>query len=1055
MDALKQQRGQNFIYIEMLNGTREKAYISEPLLVKVGDVEVTQQFYFTKVEGSDAVLGMDWMQSARAGIEPESFAVVFKARKTLVEDNDEADVQQIKEVDADVEFTLQVVPGWNFDDIGCQCDDAEIEKILKTHGKIFATSYDSLGTYNLRKHQIRTENCVPIFVPPRRRSAKEREDIASEVAKMLEAGVIRKSQSPWGFPIILAPKPDGSKRFCVDFRLLNKATLADKYPVARVDDVIDRLQGARIFSTLDLKCGYWQIELDDESIPKTAFSTPDGHFEFVRMPFGLKNAPADFSRIMREVFGGLSFVETYLDDITIFSSTPEEHLEHLEKVFTLLEQYNLRLNGKKCHFGQTKVKVLGFIVGEGSVSQDPEKTTAIVDRAPPSNVRELRSFLGLSGYYRRFIKDYAKICVSFYGMLKKEAPFNWTEECQAAFVELKKRLTEQPVLALPDLSRDFILHTDASGLAIGAVLAQKYEDGEHVIAYASKLLKNAQINYGITEKECLAVVWSVNFFRVYLHGPKFEVVTDHSALKWLLDQKEATGRLGRWILSLQDFDYTIRFRKGSEHVNADVLSRPPISRAVHEVTDRYEPWTDVHLLQFLETGVLPSGCSNKQVNRVKRNALLYSLENGVLKKRVDENLMVVPKVEERKDLIWNTHLLGHFAKMSVVESLKGRSLWWPRMIDDVEKTISKCRTCARFNGMIPLEHEAKSIQVSGIFERIGIDLITNLPVTREGFNGILVITEYFSKFPYAVPVCSKSAEEIAGHLWYYMSIFGCPKVILSDQGTEFLNKVVEKLTRAFGVVHRVTSSYNPRTNGLTERFNKTLVQMLAKMTEEDPNAWNLWIPYCLMAYRSRVNSTTGFTPFELLFGVKMNLFDAATELQGKFDLEARAKEIKKLVENDRSSAQDKVEIAKTKQRNQQDKRGNIVDKLDVGQQVFVKIPIRVNKLQRKFSGPFIISRVTDLGNYFLKTADGKELPKSFPVTKLKLFAEEEKNEEEFFEIENILDHRMIGDKIEYFVKWAGYPDSDNSWVQEEHFNDPESLREYWEKKVEVNEDVDA
>jgi hypothetical protein len=804
---------------------------------------------------------------------------------------------------------------------------------------------------------------------------------------------------------------------------------------------------------LDLKCGYWQIELDEESIPKTAFSTPDGHFEFVRMPFGLKNAPADFSRIMREVFGNVSFVETYLDDITVFSSSKEEHLKHLEHVFTLLKKYNLRLNGKKCHFGLTKVKVLGFIVGEGCVSQDPEKTRAIVERLPPTNIVELRSFLGLSGYYRRFIKDYAKICTSFYGMLKKGAPFEWTPECQSAFEELKRRLTEQPVLALPDFSREFILHTDASGLAMGSVLAQKYDDGEHVIAYASKILRGAQINYGITEKECLAVVWSVDYFRVYLHGVKFEIVTDHSALKWLLDQKEATGRLGRWILALQEFDFTIKYRKGSEHVNADALSRPPIARTVHEVADRYEPWKDDHLLQYLETGLLPSGCSNKQVNRVKRNALVYSLENDMLKKKIDEKWLIVPKIDVRKELILNTHLLGHFAKVSNMETLRKRGFWWPRMLEDVEKVISTCRTCARFNGMTTLEHEARSIEVSGLFERIGIDLITNLPITKEGYNGILVITEYFSKFPYAVPIYSKCAEEIATHLWQYISIFGCPKVILSDQGSEFLNKVVEKLTRAFGIVHRVTSAYNPRTNGLTERFNKTLVEMLAKMTEDDPSTWNMWIPYCLMAYRDRKNSTTGFSPFELLFGVKMNLWEGS-ELQGKFDLEIRAKEIKNLVENDRQEAKKYVEIAKEKQRAQQDKRGKIVRKLEVGQQVFVKIPIRVNKLQRKFSGPFIVSRVSELGNYFLKTSDGKELPKSYPVTKLKPFEAEIAEEDDVFEIEDILDHRVFNDRVEYFVKWKDYNESENSWIAEEHFSDPECLRDYWAKISEVNEDVD-
>jgi hypothetical protein len=373
----------------------------------------------------------------------------------------------------------------------------------------------------------------------------------------------------------MIPKHDGSRRFCVDYRQLNKITLLDPHPIPRIDDISDRLQGSKWFSTLDLKCGYWQGEVEPDSIAKTAFNTPDGHYEWFKLPFGLKNAPSDFARSMQLVFGNLLFVEVYLDDITVHSKTLEEHCEHLTIVANKIKEVDLRINPDKCTWLAKSVKLLGHIISENGVSMDPEKVEAIQSIKPPKNVKQVQQFLGICNYYRKFVKDFSSIAAPMYNLLKKDVKFIWTQECEEAFQLLKSFLMSQPIIRQPVYTQPFILYTDASALAIGANLSQVDADNnEYVCFYASRLLKGAELHYTISEKECLAVIYAVKFFRIYLFGQNFKVVTDHSALTWLMSIKNANGRLMRWSLYLQEYEFQIFYRKGRQHTNVDILSRP-------------------------------------------------------------------------------------------------------------------------------------------------------------------------------------------------------------------------------------------------------------------------------------------------------------------------------------------------------------------------------------------------------------------------------------------------------------------------------------------------
>ena len=403
----------------------------------------------------------------------------------------------------------------------------------------------------------------------------KRELIQKEVKKMLDMGVIRRSKSPWSSPVVIVPKPDGTARFCIDYRKLNKITRKDNYPLPRIDDLLEAFRGCKWFTSLDLAAGYWQVLMKLEDIEKTAFITPDGTYEFLVMPFGLCNAPATFQRMMNLIFEDLlmRYIKVYLDDCNIHSQTFEKHLNHLEEVFNRLRKAGLKLKPSKCHFCQQEIKFLGHIVGKDGIKTDPSKIDKVKNFPVPKNLTEVRSFVGLASYYRKFVPNFSKIVKPLTSLTKKNNPYIWTSKQQEAFEVLKTKLCETPVLQFPNFDKPFYIYTDASGYAMGAILAQIDEDGyEHVIEYASKGFTKAEENYTTTEKECLAIKWSLQQFNMYIAGRHFKIITDHYALKWLYSQVPK-GRIARWIMDIQAYDFEIIHKAGKKHKNADALSR--------------------------------------------------------------------------------------------------------------------------------------------------------------------------------------------------------------------------------------------------------------------------------------------------------------------------------------------------------------------------------------------------------------------------------------------------------------------------------------------------
>ena len=436
------------------------------------------------------------------------------------------------------------------------------------------------------EHTIETHR-PPLRQPYWRQNPAVRREEMAQVQQMLANDVIRPSKSSWASPVVMVKKKDGSLRFCVDFRQLNAATVKDAHPLPRIDDLLDTLHGARWFSILDLKSGYWQVPIMERDKEKTVFRTSSGQlYEFNQVPFGLCNAPAAFSHLMDRVLPGLHW-ETclfYLDDIIISSTTWEEHLARLRQVFERLRHAGLKLGAKKCAFASKEVSYLGHRVTEEGLLPDSALLAAIREIPPPKTATEVRSFLGLAGYYRRYVKNFAAIAGPLHALTRKDAVFYWSADCQAAFDRLKTLLKTSPITAFPDFSQAFQLYTDASTAGLGAILAQVRDGKERIICCASRSLNQAEKAYPATKLENLAIVWAVAKFRLYLMAMPFEVFTDHYTLQWLKTMKTGSALLHRWSAALEESDFTVRHRPGKDQTHVDGLSRLPVDPAPPEDT---------------------------------------------------------------------------------------------------------------------------------------------------------------------------------------------------------------------------------------------------------------------------------------------------------------------------------------------------------------------------------------------------------------------------------------------------------------------------------------
>lgn len=519
----------------------------------------------------------------------------------------------------------------NLDDLS-ESHRKEIVTILKKYQSTFHLEDEDLTTNNFYKQKINLEDKSPVYIKNYRLPQAHKEEINAQVQDLLKSRVIEPSVSPYNAPLLLVPKKGQTDlkkwRLVVDFRKLNDKIVNDKFPLTRLDDILDRLGRAKYFSTLDMTSSFHQIELDCKSRPLTAFSTPNGHYQYTRLPFGLKISSNSFQRMLTIALSGLeSEAFLYVDDIIVFGCSFKHHNENLIKVLDRLNRYNLKLNPNKCCFLKSEVVYLGHLITPNGIRPDPSKYDAITKYPVPKNADDVRRFVAFCNYYRRFIKNFAEITTCLNSLSKKNTKFEWTEECQKAFETLKNRLITPPILQYPDFDKPFILTTDASDFALGAILSQGEIGNDRPITYASRSLNKHEKNKPVIEKELLGIHWGIQFFHPYLYGRKFVVVTDHRPLVSLFSHKNPSSKLTRIRLELSDYDFEIVYKKGINNTNADALSRIKIDS---DILKRMIPQNiDEKIKKSL---VITRGMKNKLRNIInKENEMTYPDEPDQLK----------------------------------------------------------------------------------------------------------------------------------------------------------------------------------------------------------------------------------------------------------------------------------------------------------------------------------------------------------------------------------------------------------------------------------------
>lgn len=747
---------------------------------------------------------------------------------------------------------------------------------------------ETLGQTNLIHHQIHTIDEIPVRKKAYPVPVNKQKFIDEEIARMLDKGIIRPSVSPWASPVVLVPKKDGSTRFCVDYRALNSKTPLDGFPMPQIQDILESLYGATIFSTLDLKSGYWQVKMDEDSIKKTAFVTKNAQYEFLRLPFGLRNAAATFQRLMnnvlRDYMGEFCFV--YLDDIVVYSKTIQDHFQHLKLLFAKLQDSGLTLNLKKCSMLQRTITYLGHVVSEEGVRTEDTKIKAVQDFPVPKNLKEVQRFLGLASWYHRFISHFSERAAPLYALKGKNAIWNWTVECQNAFDDLKYALQRAPVLMPPDFTKVFRVQTDASDIGLGAVLTQDFDGAEHVIAYASRLLHGAEKSYSTAEKECLAVVWAVEKWRQYLEGRNFEVLTDHSALTWVFNNPKPSSRLTRWALRLQCFSFLVKYRKGSCNVVPDALSRGiPGQEVVGHIaicqankTDPNLPvsWDEIGKAQKLDSSLQALWEAAKQAT-TDSSRIAYCVQNDYLFRRVPNKdqgcvyQLVIP-ASLREQFLHFAHsnpLSGHLGRMKTLKRLLD-SVYWPEVRKDVWSFCTQCKTCQIYKPRISkLSGLLQSTPVVEPGYMLGVDLMGPFPKSNRSNEFLLVFVDYCSKWVELFALRSAKTHLITNILTKEMfTRWGTPAYLVSDRGPQFTAQLLNETCKRWGVVQKLSTAYHPQTN-LTERINRTLKTMLSSYVHDNHRDWDKWIPEFRYAINSAWQESTGFTPAEVALGRKL------------------------------------------------------------------------------------------------------------------------------------------------------------------------------------------
>ncbi|KAK8916912.1 hypothetical protein KSP39_PZI022412 [Platanthera zijinensis] len=990
------------------------------------DRQVQPRVFNMNQQGAKAddtvITGMDWLVKSEAIINCKEKEITLKINDTQCTFKGLNEVSKvlissfkaIKKLRKGCEATLVMIKGTKV----VTCEPTAVP-VVRDFLEVFPEELPGLPPSRDVEFTIDlVEGAKPVAKAPYRMAPKELAELKSQLQELLDKGFIRPSTSPWGAPVLFVKKKDGSFRLCVDYRELNKLTIRNQYPLPRIDDLFDQLSNAKVFSKIDLRSGYHQMRINEDDIYKTAFSTRYGHFEFVVMPFGLTNAPAVFMDLMNRVFKEFldRFVIVFIDDILVYSTNKDEHTEHLKIVLTTLKCHALYAKFSKCEFWLREVAFLGHVITGHGLSVDPAKVEAIINWPRPTTVTEIRSFLGLASYYRKFVNGFSAIALPLTKLTRKNALFLWTKECQEAFDELKTRLTTAPVLVMPCGIEGFQIYSDASLKGLGCVLMQNGK----VVAYASRQLKDSERNYPTHDLELAAVIFALKIWRHYLYGAQCEIFTDHKSLKYIFSQKEINMRQRRWLELIKDYDVDIKYHPGKANIVADALSRKHLTPMVVPLTEQKEMLREIQNLELLTCtttsqtqGVFFHLVAENPIKDRVRKAMnqdpifvkiLEKVKSGQSTAFTEHDGLLflngrlcIPHVDAlRSEILYdghNTMYSIHPGRTKMYQDLK-QNFWWPGMKTDVIQYIVKCHTCQ----LVKAEHQKPGGYLQSLpipewkWDDITMDFVMGLPRSKAGNN--------------------------------------------------------EKVRNKTAFQYRLS----PQTDGQSERTIQMLEDLLRMVILDLKGSWEKYLSLVEFSYNNSYQSSIQMAPFEALYGRRCRTPLSWAE-DGEYKLFPK-NQMDKM--NDKLTlVRERLKIAQDRQQKYFNAKHRKVD-FNVGDMVCLKIkPFkgvsrirRLGKLSPRYVGPFVISEKIGPVAYRLVLSDAlQNVHDVFHVSSLrKYIADPEKIvPSEHIQINSDLSsptepykivdwqNKQLRNREVRFVKvwWKGHSIHEATWEKEE------------------------